>query len=188
MKTSPAPAVGPAEPRVGQPNQRINQRRWAIIQALLGGFAALLRLVNLGSPTDGGTPVFDEKHYVPQAWQILRGWDHLVLGGIEDNPGYGLVVHPPLAKEIMAAGMGLFGYTPFGWRVCAALAGMAVVCLIAGIARRISRSDLVGLLAGVLALSDCILLLPRRPGTLDLFQTPFLGAPWYFLGRYHEGL
>ena len=35
-----------------------------------------------------------------------------MLGGIEDNPGYGLVVHPPLAKEIMAAGMGLFGYTP----------------------------------------------------------------------------
>src|SRR5699024_5729565 len=157
MKTSPAPAVGPAEPRVGQPNQRINQRRWAIIQALL-------RRVHRGSPPDGGTPVFDEKHYVPQAWQILRVWDHLVLGGIEDNPGYGLVVHPPLAKEIMAAGMGLFGYTPFGWRVCAALAGMAVVCLIAGIARRISRSDLVGLLAGVLALSDGILLLTSRSG------------------------
>ncbi len=185
-KTSPVPAPGPVEPRVGQPNQRMNQRRWAIIQLLLVAFAALLRLVNLGSPTDGGTPVFDEKHYVPQAWQILRGWDHLVLGGIEDNPGYGLVVHPPLAKEIMAAGMGVFGYTPFGWRVCAALAGVAVVCLIAGIARRLSRSDLVGLLAGVLALSDGILLLTSRSGMLDHFQTLFLVAAVYVLVRDHE--
>src|SRR5699024_1684926 len=164
----------------------INQRRWAIIQALLGGFAALLRLVNLGSPTDVGTPVFDEKHYVPQAWQILRGWHHLVLGGIEDNPGYGLVVHPPLAKEIMAAGMGLCGSDPCGWRVCAALAGMAEVGLSAGIARRISRSDLVGLLAGVLARSDGIPLLASRSGMLDHFQTLFLVAAVYFLVRGHE--
>src|SRR5699024_12242216 len=100
-----------------------------------------------------------------------RGWDLWLLGGRWATPGCGLAGPPPLAKEIMAAGMGLFGYTPFGWRVCAALAGMAVVCLIAGIARRISRSDLVGLLAGVLALSDGILLLTSRSGMLDHFQT-----------------
>ena len=60
--------------------------------------AGLVRLWNLGQPTDGGTPVFDEKHYVPQAWQILRN------GGVEDNPGYELVVHPPLGKQLIALG------------------------------------------------------------------------------------
>lgn len=164
----------------------MNPRHWLVIQALLAAFAALLRLVNLGSPTDAGTPVFDEKHYVPQAWQILRSWDHLVLGGIEDNPGYGLVVHPPLAKGIMAIGMKVFGYTPVGWRVLSALAGVAVVCLIAAIARRVGRSNFVGLVAGILALSDGILLLTARTGMLDQFQTLFLLAAVYFLVRDHE--
>lgn len=38
--------------------------------------AALLRFYDLGEPTDRGTPVFDEKHYVPQAWDMVRngGW------------------------------------------------------------------------------------------------------------------
>ena len=55
--------------------------------------AAISRFLNLGSPTDAGTPVFDEKHYAPQAWQLLH--NH----GVEDNPGYGLVVHPPDADR-----------------------------------------------------------------------------------------
>ena len=46
-----------------------------------------------GLPTDSGTPLFDEKHYAPQAWQMLHNY------GVEDNPGYGLVVHPPLGKS-----------------------------------------------------------------------------------------
>ncbi len=57
-----------------------------------------MRFAGLGHPTDGGTPVFDEKHYVPQAWQMLRN------GGVEDNPGYELVVHPPLGKQLIALG------------------------------------------------------------------------------------
>ena len=57
-----------------------------------------MRFIGLDRPTDGGTPVFDEKHYVPQAWQMLRN------GGVEDNPGYELVVHPPLGKQLIAIG------------------------------------------------------------------------------------
>ena len=73
-----------------------------------------MRFVGLGQPTDGGTPVFDEKHYVPQAWQMLRN------GGVEDNPGYELIVHPPLGKQLIALGELAFGYDGLGWRAAAA--------------------------------------------------------------------
>src|SRR5699024_7206350 len=81
------------------------------------------RFLALTVPTASGTPIFDEKHYVPQACDIAKA-------GIELNPGYGLVVHPPLAKEIISWGEMLFGYTPLGWRVMSALFGVGTVVMI----------------------------------------------------------
>ncbi|MGJ4070794.1 dolichyl-phosphate-mannose--protein mannosyltransferase [Corynebacterium macclintockiae] len=144
--------------------------RWKGILVSLGILGALSRLLMLHRPTDAGTPIFDEKHYVPQAWQVMQSWDNPFIGGIEDNPGYGLVVHPPLGKQIEAIGMILFGYTPWGWRIMAALLGVAAILLIAATARRITRSDLVGLFAGVIALCDGILFVTGRSGMLDHFQ------------------
>ena len=160
-------------------HQLRHRTRWALTLAVLGFFAAISRLGNLSVPTDAGTPVFDEKHYVPQAWQILQG-------GIEDNPGFGLVVHPPLAKQLAAIGMGVFGYTPVGWRIMTALAAVVVVCLIPMIARRVGGSDFVGLIAGILALCDGILFVTGRSAMLDHFQTMFLLLAVYFLVRDFE--
>ncbi|RAV31742.1 dolichyl-phosphate-mannose--protein mannosyltransferase [Corynebacterium heidelbergense] len=142
--------------------------------------------MRLGRPTDAGTPVFDEKHYVPQSWQMLRSWDNWLIGGIEDNPGFGLVVHPPLGKQLEAAGMALFGYTPTGWRIASAVVGIGVVILTAALARRISRSDFVGLLAGIFAASEGILFVTGRSGMLDHFQVLFVVGAAYLLVRDHE--
>ena len=87
---------------------------WAMT-AVITALAALTRFLNLGSPTDAGTPIFDEKHYAPQAWQMLR--NH----GVEDNPGYGLVVHPPVGKQLIAIGEAIFGYNGLGWRFTGAV-------------------------------------------------------------------
>ncbi|MBC2682027.1 phospholipid carrier-dependent glycosyltransferase [Corynebacterium sp. 4HC-13] len=148
--------------------------------------SVLTRLPLLNSPTDKGTPIFDEKHYVPQTWQMLRGWDNIFVGGIEDNPGFGLVVHPPLAKQLQAFGQWLFGYTPLGWRIVTACMSVAVIVLIAAIARRISRSDAVGLLSGICALSEGILFVTGRSGMLDHTQTLFVVAATYFAVRDWE--
>lgn len=122
---------------------RITRGQWAIYAGIFIA-AALTRFLALGRHLDtGGTPIFDEKHYVPQAWQALVHADHsllrmLISGTVPDNPGYGLVVHPPLAKEIMAVGMALFGYTPYGWRSMSAAAGVATVMLIVACARHLA--------------------------------------------------
>ena len=52
--------------------------------------AGVVRFGGLDRPTDGGTPVFDEKHYVPQAWQMLRdgGVEVVVCGVVCAESGF----------------------------------------------------------------------------------------------------
>ena len=76
--------------------------------------AVFTRFMGLTGATAGGTPVFDEKHYVPQAWDMVRSQVNPLIGGIESNPAYGLVVHPPLGKQLIAYGEMFFGYSPLG--------------------------------------------------------------------------
>src|SRR5690625_3594301 len=101
-----------------------------VVTVVLTALAAVTRFVNLGSPTDAGTPIFDEKHYAPQAWQMLG--NH----GVADNPGYGLVVHPPVGKQLIALGEALFGYTGLGWRFTGALLGVVMVAIVVRTVRR----------------------------------------------------
>jgi dolichyl-phosphate-mannose-protein mannosyltransferase len=166
----------PALMRPAGPLQRLvprpltdRARSWAVTLSLtlIGG---LVRLWNLGVPTDRGTPVFDEKHYAPQAWQMLR------TGGVEDNAGYELVVHPPLGKQLIALGELVMGYNGWGWRLSAALAGTLCVLLIVRIVRRMTRSTLLGGMAGVLLIADGVSQVQSRIGMLDIFLAMFVLA------------
>ena len=106
-------------------------RRWdkwdTATFVVLGIVAALTRFIGLAAKTDNGTPLFDEKHYVPQAWQILESTRDPISSGIEDNPGYGLIVHPPVAKQVIALGEWIFGYSPMGWRFMSAVCGLSLI-------------------------------------------------------------
>lgn len=141
----------------------VDRLRGWVMTAVVTALAALTRFVNLGSPTDAGTPIFDEKHYAPQAWQMLH--NH----GVEDNPGFGLVVHPPMGKYLIATGEAIFGYNGFGWRFTGALLGVIMVALVVRIVRRISRSTLVGGIAGLLLVGDSVNFVTARTALLDGF-------------------
>lgn len=161
---SPAPLV-PA-PDFG-PTDRL--RGW-IVTLFITAIAAITRFTMLNYPTDAGTPVFDEKHYAPQGWQVLTG------GWIEDNPGYGLVVHPPVGKQLIAVGEALFGYNGWGWRFASAVAGTVLILLVVRIVRRMTRSTLIGALAGVLLIADGVTFVSSRIGMLDIFLAVFVVA------------
>jgi dolichyl-phosphate-mannose-protein mannosyltransferase len=142
---------------------------WATT-AVITALAAVTRFIGLPEPTDGGTPIFDEKHYVPQAWQMLHN------GGVEDNPGFGLVVHPPVGKYLIAIGEWLFGYNGLGWRFAGAACGVIMVALVVRISRRISRSTLVGGIAGLLLICDGVSFVSARTALLDGFLAFFVVA------------
>jgi dolichyl-phosphate-mannose--protein O-mannosyl transferase len=57
---------------------------------------------------------FDEAHYVPAARAMLEP----VLPSLLLNP-----MHPPLAKELMAVSIRVFGDVPLGWRYPSMLFG-----------------------------------------------------------------
>jgi dolichyl-phosphate-mannose--protein O-mannosyl transferase len=162
--TSPGPSTPPA---VFGPTDRL--RGW-VATLIVTALAAVTRFTMLGYPTDAGTPVFDEKHYAPQGYQTLTG------GWIEDNPAYGLVVHPPVGKQMIAMGEAIFGYTGWGWRFAAAVSGTVLVLLVVRIVRRLTRSTLIGAVAGILLVADGVTFVSSRIGMLDIFLALFVVA------------
>ena len=97
--------------------------------------------------------------------------------GIEENPAFGVVVHPPLGKQLIAIGEWLFGYNSFGWRFASAIAGTLCILLIIRIARRLTGSTLLGGIAGILLICDGVSHVNARTVLLDVFTEVFvLGA------------
>jgi len=91
-----------------------------IVLTVIGG---LTRLWDVGSKTDNGAPLFDEKYYAVQVAEVVRNY------GVEDNQGYGVVVHSPLGKQLIGIGEHLLDYTPTGWRLASIVAGTFVIFL-----------------------------------------------------------
>lgn len=177
---SPSPHTTPAPTTPTRRTWRIGNRvvsptsLWVQLVILL--LAGVTRLTALSHPDSHGTPVFDEKHYVPQAFDIATSQQNWLIGGIEDNPAFGLVVHPPLAKQLIALAEMSYGYSPLGWRLSAAICGVITVWLIMRLAKALSGSTLVMGIAGLLAVLDGVLIVTSRFGMLDIFQTMFIVA------------
>lgn len=112
--------------------------------------------------SDNGSPVFDEKHYVPQSQQIADL-------GIENNPSYGLVVHPFLGKRLISFGIDIFGYTPLGWRIASIIAGCLMVVLLAISVRALTKSMTLAILSGILLNTEGVTFVMSRVGMLDIF-------------------
>ncbi len=154
-------------------------------------FAFVLRLVDLGRPKG---LVFDETYYPKEAWTMLHlgyegTWpetmpgtklkanDAIAQGMVEGwNANASFVVHPPLGKWLIAAGEHLFGMNSFGWRFSSLVFGSLLVLATIRLARRLSRSTLVGAIAGVLLALDGLAFTMSRIGLLDIFQAFFLVA------------
>lgn len=155
----------------------------------LGLIAGLIRFVQLGRPN---TVAFDETYYAKDAWALLRFGvelkavaDHepLMLSAgsnwrtVEAFTNEGsFVVHPPIGKWTIAIGEYLFGVTPFGWRFMGALLGTIAVVLVARIVRRMTRSDLIGGIAGLLLALDGIHIVMSRTALLDVVLGTFILA------------
>ncbi|MGH7426620.1 MAG: hypothetical protein ACREJP_10710, partial [Candidatus Methylomirabilales bacterium] len=64
--------------------------------------------------------IFDETYYAKDAC-LYAGLGQQVCKS--PGPAEQSFVHPPLGKWLIAAGIKIFGYTPFGWRASAAIFG-----------------------------------------------------------------
>lgn len=157
--------------------------RWMswLVTLVIGAFAFVIRIVNLGRPKN---LVFDETYYAKDAWAMLHfgyemNWpksanDAIAAGNTdvwESTASY--VVHPPLGKWLIAGGEYLFGMNSFGWRFAAVVFGTIMIMATIRMARRLSRSTLVGAMAGLFLTVDGLTFVMSRIALLDIFQACF---------------
>jgi dolichyl-phosphate-mannose-protein mannosyltransferase len=144
---------------------------------LVTAFGTFLRFNRLSVPH---AVIFDETYYVPDALGILRfGVEHnyvakrnaLIAHGDPHifSSGGEFVVHPPFGKILIAAGEWMFGLTPFGWRFAVAVVGSLSILILARTARRMTRSTLLGCVAGLLLALDGLEFVMSRTALLDIF-------------------
>lgn len=147
----------------------------------VGALAAVTRITNLGRPD---AVVFDETYYAKDAWSYLRfgveidevdnhkdlmmqaGDNWRNVEAFSGEPGF--IVHPPVGKWTIAVGEYIFGVDPFGWRIAVAILGVLAVIITARIVRRLTRSDVLGTIAGLLLALEGIHIVMSRTALLDL--------------------
>ncbi|QGF25183.1 dolichyl-phosphate-mannose--protein mannosyltransferase [Raineyella fluvialis] len=168
---------------------------WLIV-AVVSVVAFLLRLWHLGDPV---RLVFDETYYAKDAWSVLHhGYEltwsdnanDLIVRGAVDQMGTAaeFVVHPPMGKLLIAVGEWMFGMTPSGWRFMAVVFGTLLISATMVLTRRLSRSNLVAAIAGILLTVDGLAFTMSRLALLDIFQATFLVAAVACLVRDRDAM
>src|SRR5208283_5037559 len=165
--------------------------RWGWLGPLLvTAFGAFLRFSRLRVPR---ALIFDETYYAKDAWSILNhGVELNLVSNANDLIQAGhtgifaacngtsacgeYVVQPEMGKLLIAGGEWLFGLNSFGWRFASAVFGSLAILLICRIARRMTRSTLLGCVAGLLMSLDGLEFVLSRTGILDIFLMFFVLA------------
>ncbi|WP_457101094.1 dolichyl-phosphate-mannose--protein mannosyltransferase [Microbacterium sp. P5_E9] len=214
--TSEEPTVEPpVEPLVPEPRPTFYERwrgrldtdprverlwRW-LAPTIVVVLGAILRLWDLAHPH---TLVFDETYYVKDAWsQWNLGYpatwpenaDERFAAGETDifTTTGSYVVHPPLGKWIIGAGMAIFGAdSSFGWRIAVALFGTATILVLYFVARRLGGSIVFASVAALFFAVDGLGIVLGRVGLLDGILTFFVMLGFWFVlldrQRHHERL
>ena len=129
------------------------------VAILIGALAEALFLVRLSVPH---RPVFDESHYLPAARTLLS----------LARPAN--IEHPLLGKMLIAAGIALFGDTPFGWRFFSTLAATAVVVGTFAILQLLYASVRTSVFGAVLTVLAFTVYVQARVAMLDGFMAAFV--------------
>ena len=151
------------------PEQPQDPLRWCAVLALGFWLACLPYMFVVGHA------YFDEIHYLPAARDMLE------LGSLNNKE------HPLFGKELLAAGIWLFGDNPYGWRIIPSLAG--ALTLFAAMRAlwfaTLSRFATIGY--GVLLATGFHLFVHARIAMLDIFYLVFLAlALWQAAAAMRE--
>jgi dolichyl-phosphate-mannose-protein mannosyltransferase len=131
---------------------------------LLGATRSLGWLVFLLCIHSPNFHYWEEVHYIPAARELIAGLPN-------QNRQ-----HPPLAKELIATGLMLFGDTPMGWRFMVSMFGaLSLVCIFLW-ALALFGSERSAWFAVLFTLTNQFLYVESRAANLDTFMVTFLFA------------
>ena len=160
-----------------------NDRIWGWAGPLLvTAFAAFFRFNRLVVPR---ALIFDETYYAKDAysilkhgveWNLVKNANQLIIAGHTNifaacsGTSCGeYIVQPEVGKYLIAVGEYFFGLNSVGWRVAPALFGSLAILVMCRVARRMTRSTLLGCVAGLLLSLDGLEFVLSRTGILDIF-------------------
>jgi len=146
------------------------------------------------SPPNG--QVFDEIYFPVDAYDDVKGVEQCHPTTSYCRFNY-FDPEPPLAKEIIAAGMwadGWFrahfqgatgdyidlGFNTFGWRLAACIFGTLCIPMMYLLARRLWPNRLFAIAAATLACFDGMFFIQSRIGMIDIFPIFFILASYFF--------
>jgi dolichyl-phosphate-mannose--protein O-mannosyl transferase len=142
--------------------------RWSATDTfLLFAFTGLAGVLRFAGITRPGGFIFDE-YYAADACLYVYGPLPACLTPTEVS-----LVHPPLAKWLIGAGIRLFGFSAAGWRFAPLVAGTLSVSLMYLLARRLLGSRLAASLATGLLTFDFLHFVMSRTAMLDIFVVFF---------------
>jgi dolichyl-phosphate-mannose-protein mannosyltransferase len=121
-------------------------------------------------PTYMGETYFDEIYFVKSAEQYLNlqvpyEW-----------------THPPLGKLIIASGIAVFGFNPFGWRIMGVIAATLMIPVMYVLGKKLLGTWIGGFAAAFLLTFDFMPFTMARMGTADTYVVFFsLASQLFFL-------
>ena len=116
--------------------------------------------------------IFDEIYYVRAAEDYLSG--------VEPYEN----THPPLGKLIIATGISIFGFNPFGWRIMGVIFASSMLPIIYFLGKELSGAWFGGLISSLLLMFDFMHFTLSRIATIDTFLVFFILGSQLFFYKY----
>lgn len=123
-------------------------------------------------PTYESETYFDEIYYVRTAEDYLNRRDAYEW------------TQPPLGKLILAAGIFVFGFTPFGWRITGVLFAMLMIPIMYVLGKKMFGTWIGAFAAAFLLALDFMHFTMGRIGTIDTFLVFFSFLSQFFFFSY----
>lgn len=142
--------------------------RTIIIVGAVTLVAGYLRFSHLTRPQE---KVFDEVYYASDGcW--YAGYDYRECG-LEADAEVAWV-HPPLGKQLIAGGIGIFGNRALGWRAAPAAAGTVTVALTGALAFLLFGSPVLAGVGALFLATESLHFVQSRIAMVDVFLTMFV--------------
>ena len=128
----------------------------------------------VGEPGWYNGTYFDEIYHARTAYEHLHGQKPYET------------THPPLGKLLMAAGIAIFGMTPFGWRFAGTLIGVLMLPALYLLAKQLTHKRGTAALSMTAFSLDLMHYTQTRIATIDSFPVFFILLSYLFMARYMQ--
>jgi predicted membrane-bound dolichyl-phosphate-mannose-protein mannosyltransferase len=126
-------------------------------------------------------PTYMSETYFDEIYYIRTAEEHIKLEKPYET------THPPLGKLIIAAGILVFGYSPFGWRITGVIFATLMIPVIYLLSKELFGTRLAASISAFLLVFEFMHFTMGRIGTVDTYVVFFSLASHLFFFMYLKG-